>query len=159
MNSEQASPRNFTTPPGAGATVELLGTRQVFKADAPGTAGQAVCAEIQVPTGKGIAMHRHLYEDESFYVVEGEVVIEAEDTGIARLNKGSFFYGPRGRPHYFRNEGSQTAELVVFAAPGANIGAMYAELAGLIQQHGPDGVDPAQLAEVSARHGILFTND
>ena len=155
---KEAMPVNFTTLPGAGTVVELLGTRQVFKADAPGTAGQAVCAEITVPPGKGIAMHRHLYEDESFYVVAGEVVIEGEDTGLARLAEGSFFYGPRGRAHSFRNEGSETAKLLVFAAPGANIGAMYSELAALLEQHGPEGVNPAQLAEVCARHGILFTN-
>lgn len=61
---------------GQGHTVDLLGTRQLFKANAQQTAGAMLCAENSVAPGSGIPAHRHSSEDKAFYVISGQVVID-----------------------------------------------------------------------------------
>ena len=154
---EAAKPLNYVSLPGEGAIVDLLGTRQVFKAEAQQTDGNMLCADITVVPGSGIPPHRHTHEDEAFYVVSGQVVIDGEDTGKNVLKAGSFFYGPRGRVHAFRNESAEEARLLVVAAPGGELGAMYTELGTLLRED-PQSVDAGKLAEVCGRHGIDFVS-
>ena len=150
-------PLNYVSLPGEGSVVDLLGTRQLFKADAQQTEGKMLCAEITVAPGSGIPPHRHHHEDEAFYALSGQVVIDGEDTGKTTLETGSFFYGPRGRVHAFRNEAAETARLLVIAAPGGELGAMYSELGKLLQED-PKSMDAGKLSEVCSRHGINFVN-
>ena len=151
---ESVLSKNYASLPGQGNVVDLLGTRQLFKANAQQTAGSMLCAEISVAPGSGIPAHRHANEDEAFYVISGQVVIDGEDTGKLTLEAGSFFYGPRGRVHAFRNEGTRSAVLLVIAAPGNELGAMYDELAALLGKG--IAIEPATLAEVCSRHGVHF---
>ena len=149
--------RNHFSWPGAGRVEAVLGTTMIYKAEGAETGGQLVCAEIIVPPGQGVPPHRHNDEDEAFYVLAGRVVIEGDGCGEGvSLDAGGFFYGPRGRTHGFRCEGTGTAKLLVFVSPGTGIGAMFAELADLTRrQH--DGINPAHVAAVCERYGVAFT--
>ncbi len=147
---------NLFSPPGAGRAEALLGVSQIYKAEASQTGGQLLCVEITVPPGQGVPPHRHSDEDEAFYVLAGRVVIEGDDCGNGvSLDAGGFFYGPRGRVHGFRCEGTETAKLLVVVSPGTGVGAMFADLAELTRQQ-RDGIDPALVAEVCGRYGIAF---
>lgn len=149
---------NHFSLPGAGRTEAVLGTSLTYKAEAFETGGQLVCAEIIVPPGQGIPLHRHSEEDEAFYVLAGRVVIDDDgcgDSGVS-LDAGSFFYGSRGRVHGFRREGNVTAKLLVLVSPGTGIGAMFAELAELTREQQRDGINPSRVADVCGRYGIAF---
>jgi quercetin dioxygenase-like cupin family protein len=154
-----AEARNHFSLPEAGRAEAVLGTGVTYKVEASETGGQLVCAEITVPPGQGIPPHRHSDEDEAFYVLAGRIIIEGDDCGTdgTRLGAGSFFYGPRGRVHGFRCEGTETAKLLVLVTPGTGIGAMFAELAELTRQGQHDGIEPALVAAVCSRYGIGFT--
>ena len=149
---------NLFSPPGAGRVEPVLGVTQTYKADASQTGGQLVCTEIVVPPGQGIPPHRHSDEDEAFYVLAGRVTISGDDCpgGEVHLDPGGFFYGPRGRVHGFRCNGTENAKLLVFITPGTGIGAMFTELAELTRQQG-ERIDPARVAEVCGNHGVIFT--
>src|SRR5580698_6095919 len=127
---------NFFTGPGVGRAEQVLGVSHIYKAQSHQTAGGLVCIETTVPPGQGIPAHRHSQEDESFYVLSGQIVIEGDDCGgePVRLDAGSFFYGPRGRVHGFRNEGAATAKLLIFISPGTGMEAMFAGLAELTRK-------------------------
>lgn len=147
---------NHFALPGTGQAEAVLGTSVTYKAQALETGGQLVCAEIAVPPGQGIPPHRHSDEDEAFYVLAGRVIIEGDECGDGvGLDTGGFFYGPRGRVHGFRCDGTESAKLLVFITPGTGIGAMFADLAELTRRQ-RDGIDPAQVAAVCGRYGVTF---
>jgi quercetin dioxygenase-like cupin family protein len=153
---ETASIANFYTLPGAGPSQQVLAVRQTYKARATQTAGSMVCVEVDVPPGAGVPPHRHSAEDESFYVLQGQVVIEGDDCGDTpiRLDAGGFFYGPRGRVHGLRNEGPGAAKLLIFITPGTGIEAMFAGLAELTHNSNP--VDRANVTALCGEYGIDF---
>lgn len=74
--------------------------------------------EAIVPPGGGPPPHIHRREDESFYVVSGELeVLVGESTYKAKA--GDFVFIPRGTVHKFKNSGGSTAvQLVTFVPAG-----------------------------------------
>src|SRR5262249_29791108 len=66
----------FVCAPGAGSTLNVLGVTHLYKATAEETGGAFSLWEAIVPPGTGAPPHRHDHEDESFYVLSGELVVE-----------------------------------------------------------------------------------
>ncbi len=60
--------------------------------------------------------HPHADEDESWYVLEGDLRFRL-DAEIASATSGSFVFVPRGTPHCFRNVGEQPARILVLFTP------------------------------------------
>jgi quercetin dioxygenase-like cupin family protein len=71
--------------------------------------------ETDDPRGSGPPLHLHHNEDESFYVLEGEVTIQVGDERID-LGAGDFLYGPRGVAHAYVVR-SERARMLVTASP------------------------------------------
>jgi quercetin dioxygenase-like cupin family protein len=71
--------------------------------------------ETDDPRGSGPPLHLHHNEDESFYVLEGEVTIQVGDERID-LGPGDFLYGPRGVAHAYVVR-SERARMLVTASP------------------------------------------
>jgi uncharacterized RmlC-like cupin family protein len=61
-------------------------------------------------------MHRHLREDELWYVIEGDFRFKVGDA-MLRASTGGLAFGPRGIPHAFQNVGDKPARLLVIATP------------------------------------------
>jgi uncharacterized cupin superfamily protein len=82
-----------------------------------------------VPPGAGVPAHTHTHEDEVFYVLSGEVLVDVEGAADPlRLGAGGFLFAPRNRRHAYRNIGTVAARLLVFAIPGAGLDHMFAAL-------------------------------
>jgi quercetin dioxygenase-like cupin family protein len=74
--------------------------------------------EAIVPTGGGPPPHSHSREDESFYVVSGELELMIGESTY-RAKAGDFVFVPRGMIHTFKNVGDSTAvQLVTFVPAG-----------------------------------------
>ncbi len=85
--------------------------------DAAATGGAIGLVEIAVPPGSGPLPHIHGREDETYHVLEGEVVFTVDgERHVVRA--GGTAFGPRGIPHEFHNEGAETARLLVAVTPG-----------------------------------------
>lgn len=74
--------------------------------------------EAIVPKGGGPPPHTHSREDESFYVVSGNLEILLGDSTY-QAKAGDFVFVPRGTVHRFKNVGGSTAvQLVTFVPAG-----------------------------------------
>lgn len=89
----------------------------IVVAGAEETQGQFSMFEGIIPPGGGPPPHRHLWEDEAFYVLEGSVAFTIEGT-LAEAVPGSFIRLPRGMLHSFKNNGTTPARLMFITIPG-----------------------------------------
>ncbi len=103
---------------GEGRTLWVLGDLYEFKAVSEDTNGAFATWETTVtPELPGPPPHIHHREDESFYVLEGEVELSA-DGRVIGATTGAFVNIPRGTLHTFRNSGTKPARLLISVVPG-----------------------------------------
>jgi quercetin dioxygenase-like cupin family protein len=103
--------------PGEGGTVDNpLGGDVVFKARGEQTEGTLTAFETVVAPGEGPPLHTHAYEDESLYVLDGEVRFKLGDE-IRAAPAGSFVFIPRGAPHTWQNVGDGPARVLIHFTP------------------------------------------
>lgn len=107
----------FLVPPGGG-TVVWMGQNQItIKATAEQTGHKFGLVEMLVAPGAGPAPHRHLREEEAFFILEGEITFYLP-TGAYHAKAGCFLRVPRGHIHSFHNETDAPARLLMFIIPG-----------------------------------------
>ena len=103
--------------PTGGELIDAGGDRYRFLATRESTNGTYGIWEAIVPPGGGPPPHIHTREEEGFYVIDGEVMVHAGDTAVL-ATAGSFVNMPVGVKHWFRNESSVPAKMLVLVAPG-----------------------------------------
>jgi len=102
---------------GEGESVWLLGDLYTFKAVSEDTGGAFALWETTSPPQGGPPPHLHHREDETFYVLEGEMEFWAGGETI-RAGAGYFVYIPRGTMHTFKNVGTTPATFLGTVVPG-----------------------------------------
>ena len=144
---------------GDGRVLNVLGAPYVLKATSAETGNRFCCIECTVPPGSGVPPHTHAHEDEAFYVLAGEIVLDSADQPAPlRLGAGSFFFGPRGRQHAFRNEGHAVARMLVFCTPGAGIERMFTEMdAAGRRSGGAPAMD--EIFAIAGRAGVVIARE
>lgn len=90
-----------------------LGALLTFKATSDATHGQLWVQEAVGARGYASPVHRHTREDESFYVIDGEISFYVGDN-VIRAEPGSFLWAPREVPHAFCVE-SENARFLAFS--------------------------------------------
>ncbi len=88
-----------------------------IKASAEETGGAFLLFEDRVVRGKTTPMHLHPNEDETIYVLEGELLVDM-DGEQQRVGQNGVFVAPRGVPHAFLVT-SETARLLCLQTPGS----------------------------------------
>jgi quercetin dioxygenase-like cupin family protein len=87
-----------------------------FKVRGAQSGGVLTAFETVVPPGLGPPLHSHAHEDETLYVVEGEVRFKLGDEMHAG-GPGSFVFVPRGDVHTFQNVGEGVARILIHFSP------------------------------------------
>jgi len=87
-----------------------------FVARGEQTNGALVAVEIVVPPGEGPPLHVHTREDESVYVLEGDLLFKL-GAQLSATPAGSFVFVPRGVAHSFQNVGEQPGRMLVTFTP------------------------------------------
>ncbi len=124
------------------------GDRYTFLVTGEESGGAYFAMEALVPRGGGPPPHTHTREDETFYVLEGEIAFLLGDERIT-AGPGDFVNVPRGTVHCFHNAGSETARLVLTFTP-AGIEDFFRET---LEQAPSDSDDvPHNSEEVTARY-------
>jgi quercetin dioxygenase-like cupin family protein len=75
----------------------------------------ALCEVIAAPQG-GTPPHRHSRENESFYIVEGELEFQLDEE-VFTAKAGTFLYSPKGQLHRFTNATNKSVRLLVWVTP------------------------------------------
>jgi mannose-6-phosphate isomerase-like protein (cupin superfamily) len=155
---ETATHGSIARVAGEGPAINVLGSHYVFKARSAETDSGFCCIECIVPPGSGAPPHTHEREDEAFYVLSGEIVLDSADREAPlRLGAGSFFYGPRGRQHAFRNEGGVEARMLVFCMPGAGIERMFRDM-DAAGRRGAGASAMEEILAIAARAGVTIAS-
>ena len=92
---------------------------QTWKAHPQETNGAFHFLEFTSPAGKVTPLHTHPDSDESYYVLEGEIVIHIDGVDH-RVSQGGFAMAPRGEPHAFMT--TSEVRLLCWHTPGADDG-------------------------------------
>jgi quercetin dioxygenase-like cupin family protein len=113
------------------------------------TGGKSTTLTQSSPPGGGPPPHSHLYEDETFFVLEGEYefLVGGE---WRRVLPGEVVHALRGSVHTFRNAGTTPGKVLIFVAPGGFENYLE-EISSLSIPE-----DMPQVLAISGRYGISF---
>lgn len=93
-------PRGYVLTEQDGEHLWFLDTRMTVKAGGAQTGGAFTFLEWTAPEGFGPPRHIHGVEDEAFYILDGELLVECGDRR-STAGPGSFVFLPHGIPHAF----------------------------------------------------------
>jgi quercetin dioxygenase-like cupin family protein len=108
--------------------------------------------------GSGPVPHRHSREDESFFVLDGELEFRVGERVIVAA-PGSFVFAPRGIPHTFKNVGTTPARFLVIVSP-AGLEKFFDERTALGKE--VPTTDPSYAARYKAlteKYGLEYSSD
>jgi quercetin dioxygenase-like cupin family protein len=125
-----------------GELVEVLITGEM-------TGGKSTTLTQSSPPGGGPPPHQHTYEDETFFVIEGDYEF-LKNGEWHKAARGQAVPAMRGSVHTFRNVGATTGKMLVFVAPSG--------FEKYLEEISPLSVpnDMGEVLAISARYGISF---
>jgi len=111
--------------PDEGKAVAVVGDVYRFLATGDETDGRYAMWEAFVPPGGGPPPHVHSREEESFFILEGEIAFQVAEQRIV-AKAGTFANMPVGSLHSFKNETGEPARMIISVAP-AGLEKMFME--------------------------------
>ncbi len=147
----------FHVPPGEGESAWLLGELYTAKARGEDTGGEFAVVEATTPPQAGPPPHIHHREDETFWVLEGELEFMVGD-GTVRAPAGSLVHVPKGVPHTYKNAGETPARYVTTIRPAGfegfffEVGERAQDPAAPPPDHGQEVI--GRIMEADPKYGI-----
>jgi mannose-6-phosphate isomerase-like protein (cupin superfamily) len=138
-----------------GEALWFLGNLVTLKATGASTRGRLTVAEFVNPAGFAPPLHRHLEEDEMFYVLSGTAEFRC-DSEVLQAGPGDFVLLPVGLPHTFIAGAAEPLRVLQITTPSGfeDFAAAAGEPARERRLPDPGQVDPAMLGHAAARHAI-----
>jgi quercetin dioxygenase-like cupin family protein len=99
-----------------GSAIWFLGLLTTVKATGAQTGGAFGLIEQAVPASFASPYHMHHNEDESFYVLEGQITFICDKKRF-KAGPGAYLFLPRNIPHGFKVEDTAPAKLLILATP------------------------------------------
>lgn len=128
------------------------GLGAIIRVSSADTGGSVSVVEHTLEPGfLGAPPHRHQREDETSYVLEGELTAQIGDE-VATVRDGSIIVKPRGIYHTFWNSSTQPLRFLEIISPGG-FEHYFEELAVLFAAGPPDMRDVTAIAQ---RYGLEF---
>jgi quercetin dioxygenase-like cupin family protein len=116
IHPAQGAGRLLHRPVATGPAFWGPGDHYTFLVTGEETGGAYFVMEALVPPGGGPPPHIHRREDETYYVLEGQIeTLLGDETVIAGPH--DFVNIPRGTVHCFRNAGTETARMILTFTP------------------------------------------
>lgn len=108
-------------------TLTRKGARIDCKVSTKDTEGDLYIYESRTEEKGGPPLHRHLYQDEFFHIVQGEYIIKVgEDT--FRAKPGDSVFAPRMIPHAFSFIGTGVGKMMIVFQPAGKMEAFFHEV-------------------------------
>ena len=143
--------------PGEGISIGVVGDVYRFLATGEETDGKYAMFDALVPPGGGPPPHVHTREEESFYILEGEITFLVGDQRIV-ATAGMFANVSTGCLHAFKNESDKPARMIITVAP-SGLEKMFMEVGhpvepGATQAPPPTKADIDKLLAIAPNYGI-----
>jgi mannose-6-phosphate isomerase-like protein (cupin superfamily) len=120
-------------PPMVAAGADRFGKKRfiptgttTFKVATQDSAGALFITENRSTKKGGPPLHVHHQEDELFYVIEGDYIVQIRSEQH-HLKAGDCILGPRGVPHTWAFVGETPGRLLLSFAPAGNMEAFFVE--------------------------------
>jgi mannose-6-phosphate isomerase-like protein (cupin superfamily) len=131
---------------------QFLGLPTLVRAAADTTNGAFGLIEHPlVPPGFASPYHVHHGEDESFYVLQGQVAFVCDGKWLT-AGPGDFVFGPKNIPHGFKVTGTTPAQMLLLVTPGGF--ERFTKDLGEPVGRSPSPPDIAKLVAVAASYGV-----
>lgn len=133
-----------------GRPLNVVGDEIIVKISSRDTNGAFAVVEGYIPPQGGPPLHRHLVQDEWWYILEGQFLFEVDGQEI-HAGPGMTVFAPHGSCHAFQNVGTTMGRSLVTVVPGG-LDIFFEELSAVL----PAGAlpDPVALASLFAKHGL-----
>jgi mannose-6-phosphate isomerase-like protein (cupin superfamily) len=153
--TDQTAVRPYVLGPDEGEALWFLGNLVTLKATGDATHGRLTVAEFVNPAGFAPPLHRHLVEDEMFYVVSGTAEFHCEGS-VLRAGPGDFVLLPVGLPHTFVVGADEPLRALQITTPSGfeRFAAAAGGPAGERRLPDPGALDPVALGHAAAANGI-----
>ena len=155
MSGEGAQGRTAHVPAGADRfrrQRKVLGSRVIdFKVSSPDTNGDLFIIELTDDRKGGPPRHFHHEQEEWFYVVESEYIIEIGDERY-KLGPGDSVLAPRGVPHAWAHVGEGMGEQLIAFQPAGKMEAFFGELSKI-----ESVPQPEVMQRLFSTHGMEMT--
>jgi quercetin dioxygenase-like cupin family protein len=134
------------------------GSRARLLVSGEDTDGAYCMLELYSPGGRTTPMHRHQHDDETLFMLDGELDVIIDGT-TQRVRAGSTLMLPRGTGHQIVNRSAQTAHYLVICAPAGFDRFVKACAEGLPVSAEPDlptDEDKARMRAAAIKFGITL---
>ena len=147
--------RPYVRRDGEGEAWWFLGSLVTAKATGAETGGRLTVVEFVNPPGFAPPLHRHLDEDELFYVLSGTVEFRCDGEALA-AGPGDFVLLPARLPHTFIVGADEPLRTLQITTPSGfeHFAAEVGEPAQALRLPAAGPIDPAALGHAAARHAI-----
>ena len=112
----------------------------------------AIVEHTLEPKSIGAPMHKHTHEDETSFVLEGELSVLQNDE-VQTAGRGQYIIKPGGFFHTFWNAGDERVRFVEVISPGG-FENYFAELAPFLPAGKPPNFE--KIAETAKKYGLTM---
>ena len=144
--------------PAEGRRIGLVGDVYRFVMTGHETDGRYTLLEATVLPGGGPPPHIHRREEETFYVLEGEITFQIGDEKSV-CGPGTFVHVPIGNLHAFRNESNQAAKMLITFSPSGLEGMFFENGEELTVGQSPEPTSMEEIERLlasAAKYGIEY---
>ena len=137
---------------GEGRSVWVVGDRYTFLQTGAETGNAYALIYAAVPPQGGPPPHSHRREDEAFYVLEGELLFQADGRSF-QATRGTWLTLPKGSLHTFKNMGSADAKTLILVTP-AGLERFFEEVGSADRASSVTAASIEKLTAVAPRYGL-----
>jgi quercetin dioxygenase-like cupin family protein len=123
------------------------------------TGGKYCLLEVSLAPGMGVPRHTHTREDETYYVLAGELEVTVGEE-VFILRQGDTLIAPRDIPHQLRNSGNAENHYLLMFSPSGFEGFLEATAvkapANAVAPTKPPAMAIRNVHELATEYGILF---
>ena len=153
--TQPESVRPYVRRDGEGEALWFLGSLVTVKATGAETRGALTVVEFVNPPGFAPPLHRHMKEDELFYVLSGTAEFRCDGEAFSAV-PGDFVLLPARLPHTFIVGAGEPLRTLQITTPSGfeQFAAEVGEPAGSRQLPDSGPIDPIALGHAAAQHAI-----
>jgi quercetin dioxygenase-like cupin family protein len=108
--------------------LKIMGGRFDLKVSAKDTGGELCIYDTFRQSKGGPALHRHHFQDEWFFVVRGEFIVQVGSETM-RLHPGDSAFAPRKVPHAFAKVSENEGQLLIMFQPAGSMEDFFQQMA------------------------------